>query len=248
MTRRIVFLIITVLIAPAWVAGADFVVVTEDFPPYNYHEKGKITGVSTEVVRAVMKAAGTAAEIKAYPWARAYKMALEEENLLIYSIGRIREREDLFKWVGVIAPCDIHLFKLKKRKDIRIDSLEKAKPYQFGILRGDMCLEYLRKKGIEKITVGNKDEDSIHMLAKGRVDLIPFAELAFVHKTRELGYDPSDFEKVWFLDELSEGLYMAFSKNTRDQLVEKFRAALKKIKSDGTYDNILNRYKQRDDK
>jgi len=150
MNRLTMLLIINLLLIPAWTDAADFTVVTEDFPPYSYLDNGKLTGVSTEVVQAVMKAVGAETEIEVYPWARAYKMALEKENILIYSIGRIKERESLFKWVGIIAPCDIHLFKLKKRKDIRLDSLDKAKPYQFGILRGDMCLEYLRKRGLKR--------------------------------------------------------------------------------------------------
>jgi len=56
------------------------------------------------------------------------------------------------------------------------------------------------KKGFEKITVGNRDEDSINMLARGRVDLIPFAELSFVQKVRAMGYAPSDFEKAYFFE------------------------------------------------
>jgi len=238
--RFIVISLIFLCCNPA--EASEISIVTEDFPPYSYLRDGKITGVSTEVVRAVLKEVGTDAEIKIYPWARAYRSALNEKNVLIYSIGRTKERENLFKWVGIVAPCDIYLFKLKERKEIKADSLDTAKHYVLGILRQDMCLDYLKSKGFDNITVSDTDEDSIKILVRKRVDLIPFAELSFVFSVRKLGYDPSDFEKVCFIKDLSEGLYMAFSKETPDILVERFKNALDKVKADGTYNRIMNAY------
>ncbi len=236
------FIVISLIFLCHPADASEISIVTEDFPPYSYLEDGRITGVSAEVVRAVLKEAGTDAEIKTYPWARAYRSALNEKNVLIYSIGRTKERENLFKWVGIVAPCDIYLFKLKERKEIKADSLDTAKHYVLGILRQDMCLDYLKSKGFDNITVSDTDEDSIKILVRKRVDLIPFAELSFVFSVGKLGYDPSDFEKVCFIKDLSEGLYMAFSKETPDILVERFKNALDKVKADGTYNRIMNAY------
>lgn len=222
--------------------ASEIKIVTEEFPPYNYVENGKISGMSSDLVRAVLEEVGTDAEIEVYPWARAYRTALNEKNVLIYSIGKTKERESLFKWVGMVAPCDIYLFKLKERKEITADSPESANRYVVGVLRQDMCLDYLKSKGFEKITVSNSDEDSIRLLIRKRADLIPFAELSFVFRVRKLGYDPSDFEKTCFIKDLSEGLYMAFSKETPDPLVEKFRTALDKLKADGRYGKIMSGY------
>lgn len=79
-------------------------IVTEELPPYNMTQDGQITGMSTEVVQAVLKEVGMSAPIQSMPWARAYDIALNSENTLIYSITRTRQRENLFKWVGDIAP------------------------------------------------------------------------------------------------------------------------------------------------
>jgi polar amino acid transport system substrate-binding protein len=222
--------------------AAEIKIVTEDFPPYNYVENGVIKGISTEVVQAVLKETGIKAGIEAYPWARAYKMALEKENVLIYSIGRIKQREDLFKWVGIVAPSDICLFKHKGRTDISVRSLDDIRKYELGILRQDMCLEYFQNKGFEIKTVTDTDEQSIRMLVKNRVDLVPFDKLAFIYKIKELGYNLSDFETAYVLDELSKGLYMAFSRGTSDYIAEKFKSALDKIKANGTYDRIVMNY------
>jgi polar amino acid transport system substrate-binding protein len=237
-----VFLLVTFLAWAPLAQAGDISIVTEDFPPYNYVENGEIKGISTEVVQAVLKETGTNAKIEVYPWARAYKMATEKANVLIYSIGRIKQREDLFKWAGIVAPSDICFFKLKERSDITVRSLDDIKKYEVGILRQDMCLEYLENKGFKIKTVTDTDEQSIRMLVKKRVDLIPFDKLGFVYKVRELGYNLSDFEAVYVLDDLSKGLYMAFSRGTSDHIVEKFKHALDKIKADGTYEHIVNKY------
>ena len=87
----------SVLLVAMFVEAEEIKIVTTEFPPYNYEENGKITGLSTKVVRAVLKELGMNSEIKSYPWARAYEMALKQENVLIYSILRISEKENLFK-------------------------------------------------------------------------------------------------------------------------------------------------------
>ncbi len=57
-------------------AGAQSIqIVTEEFPPHNYTQLGRVTGMSTEVVLAVFAEMNVPAEIKIYPWARAYEMA-----------------------------------------------------------------------------------------------------------------------------------------------------------------------------
>ncbi len=65
------------------VSAQTLTVVTEQYPPYNYEENGKVKGVSTEVVEEVLREAGIDFSIKVYPWTRALKMAEEQENVLI---------------------------------------------------------------------------------------------------------------------------------------------------------------------
>ncbi len=78
---------------------------------------------------------------------------------------------------------------------------------------------------------------NIEKLFLGRFDLLPFDELGFVYKAHDLGLDASKTEKVFLIKGISSDLYMAFSKKTSDTIVEKFRKALLKIKTDGRYKN-----------
>ena len=116
----------------------EILIVTEDYPPYHYQENGKIVGQGTETVQAVLKVLKIEADILMLPWARAYKMALEKKNTLIYGIARMPKRENLFKWVGVTSPVNYCLFALNDRSDINIQFLEAAKRYNIGTTREDV--------------------------------------------------------------------------------------------------------------
>ncbi|MDM8521939.1 transporter substrate-binding domain-containing protein [Desulfococcaceae bacterium HSG8] len=233
---------ISALLVAVFAEAGDIKIVTEDFPPYNYEENGKITGLSTKVVRAVLKELGMNPGIRIYPWARAYKMASEQENVLIYSILRTAEREKLFRWVGKIAVSEMYLFRLNERNDIKINSLGDAKKYTVGVTRETAPHQYLSERGFDLKEVVSRDDLNIRKLVRGRIDLMPYYEAPFLHKVRNLGYDPGKFEKAYFMNDASEELYMAFSNNTSDKIVEKFAKALERIKTDGTYDKIVKEY------
>ena len=202
--------------------------------------------LDTPVVRAVAKEAKYEETFQTYPWTRAYMMAQKNENTIIYSISRTTEREKLFKWIGEIVPANNYLFTLKKRTDIKISKLDDAKKYMVGTVTADAGDMYLISKGF---MVGKNIErvprytQNIMKVYFGRIDLFWSADLVANFFIKKLGYNPLDFRRAYFLDEISkEGLYMAFSIKTHDDIVAEYKRALEKIKKDGTYSRILRKY------
>jgi len=217
-------------------------VVTEDFPPFNYKKENLMTGISTEVVQVVMQKLGMKAEIRMYPWARAYKMALKQKNILIYSINRIEERENLFKWIGIVAPFKVYLYKLKEREGIHISSMNDLKKYRIGGLRQDARTQFLMQHGIQVKEFNTNEQVIKHLCCRKTIDIIAHDEAAFIYKIKEMNIDPAIFKQAYYLQEFSSELYMAFSLRTDDVLVDKFRQALEIIKKDGTYNRIMKKY------
>lgn len=221
-------------------------IVTENYPPYNYEENGKVKGVSTEIVRAVLKEMGLNIKITVYPWARTYRLALEEPNTLIYSIARTPEREHKFKWVGVIAPADQVLLSLKERTDIKLNNLDDTRKYKIGTVRDDVIEHHLLSNGFKvgkNIDRCNNYNSNIKKLLRKRIDLCAIGKLVGYNILRKIGHEPGDTVKqVYRFDVLSEGVNMAFQKDTPDEVVNKFRRGLEKIKENKTYDKILSKY------
>lgn len=238
--RRAGWLVLA-MVPSVW--GQTLAVVTEEYPPYNFHDAStnKISGMGTEVVREVLKRANMDYTLDIYPWARAYEMAQESPNVLIYSIGRNGMRESLFKWVGIIAPYDVYLYRLKSRSEIKVSSMDGVKQYKIGAVRDDVRAQYLDKATVPLDLVID-DGANAKKLASRRIDMFPIDELALVALYKREGLDPGSVVKAFKLEALSVGLYMAFSQQTSDDLVKKCKAALAEIKRDGSFERIRVKY------
>ena len=224
--------------------GQTLQILTEEYPPYNRIEEGQVTGFSTKIVEQVVLKAGIQGKPKLYPWPRAYEMVLAKENTLIYTIARNSEREKLFKWVGPLASRTIFLFKLKKRTDIEINSLEDAKKYVIGVVRNDGLSINLMKKGFKidkNLYPVSKEKQNIEKLFAGRIDLVANVELYMVYVVKSLGLDFNKLAKVYELPD-KNAYYMALNIKTSDTIVNKLQHALDEIKQNGTYQNIADQY------
>ncbi len=222
-------------------AEAPIVIAINIIPPYVSQKDEALMGVIPEITRIVAEKAGLPYAIRIYPWARIYKMGLEDERILIPTIFRTPEREKSFKWVGAVLPLKLWMFKLKKRSDIHIDGIEAAKSYQIGGEHEDASTQYLIRQGFipgKNLTALTRGKQLAQMLNSGRLDLVVAEELNFQFWIRELGLNLSDFEKVYFLDAVPAQLHLAFSRRTDDATVEKYQKALNEIKKDGTFDRV----------
>ncbi|SFG87512.1 ABC transporter substrate-binding protein [Pseudomonas sp. NFACC45] len=222
-------------------------IVTEELPPYNMTQNGRVTGMSTEVVQAVLKEVGVEASIQPMPWARAYELALNESNVLIYSIVRTPARESLFQWVGAIAPTQWYMYSLAERP-VKLNSLDDAHGHQIATVNQDVGEQYLVSKGFrigKDLQSSNKYEHNYRKLKVDHVELWISNELNALYLTRQNGEDP---DKVLIrslpLPELSsqDGLSMAFSRKTPAATVEKFRSGLETIRRNGVYDAIMRKW------
>lgn len=61
-------------------ASAEFLLTTEEYPPFNMTFQGRITGLSTDLVRAMFDKAGIAYKIEMLPWNRAIHLAQTQKD------------------------------------------------------------------------------------------------------------------------------------------------------------------------
>ncbi len=65
-------LVLGLIFFASTVFGANFGIMTEELPPFNYTESGKVTGFSSEIVLEISERVGHPKAIQVMPWARAY--------------------------------------------------------------------------------------------------------------------------------------------------------------------------------
>ena len=223
-------------------------IVTNDFPPYSYKDNGKFKGLATEVLKAILDDLGMEGEFTQYPWARAYKVATTEKNVLIYPLARTPVREGVFNFIGEVAPRTIYFYKLKSRKDINIKSLEDLKKYKHGVVKGYATHKKLMEIGIKNIQTVVNDIQNIKKLARERIDLYPQDELILAHniriynETHESKISFSDFERAFDFPAEGKGRTLSFGPEADMAMVKKFKQSFKKIKASGKLEAIRTKY------
>lgn len=213
--------------------------VTED-SSYTYLSGGRVAGPASEVVAATMQRAGFSDYRAAiYPWARAYDMALQEPNVLIFMIARTPLREAQFKWAGEFMRIEYHLYKLRTDTEVVVHTLQDAKAYSVGVMRDDVRHQFLQAQGFKRLVVSAQNGDNFRKLVNRQVQLLPMPERDAIALCEEAHIDYAMLEKVYTLDALSTGLFMAYSKATPDEVVARTRVAFDKLKADGTVARLM---------
>lgn len=217
-------------------------VVTED-SSYSYLKNGQVAGSASVIVRQALALAGIADyRMTLYPWARAYDMARLEPNVLIYPIIRSAEREALFNWIGELDQVTPSFYKLRERKDVQVKELQDVKRYSVGVVRDDSRQEYLEDKGFTKMVVSANNLDNLRKLVSGQVELVPMPEREAREQCEDLHIAFDDLEAVYTLNELSKGLYIALSRTTPDDTVNRIRQAFETLQANGSLAKALDEH------
>ena len=221
--------------------GATLNLMTEDYPPYNFPDKnGKPTGISVDIVREIIKKTKDIDNITILPWARAYHKIQTEKNQVLFSTTRTPQREKLFKWVGPIA-TNTWVFYTKKGNDIKLSKLSDAKnlKYTIGTYKDDACELFLKLNGFENIESVPNDTLNVKKLISNRIDLWIVGEYQGKIKAKRLNADKY-LKKVFEIKKTY--LYIAFSKDVDDKIIKKWQYELDRLKQNGIYQKILNKY------
>ncbi len=246
--KFLVFILLLVCaLLPVRSYAIELTILTENYPPYNYSEdeNGKVTGFTTELVEAILKETGNEhLTIELYPWKRAYVMVQKEPNILLFTMARTKERDDLFKWVGPVAERVQWMWKLKKRTDMNIKTLKDAENYTVTVVPDSAVYQYLVSQGFtdgKQLKPVPDGDLSTKKFLIGRDDLLFDTKLGMVYRLKLMGKSTDLVEPVLALPSTGN-YYLAFSLRTPDSTVSLFQEVLDDLKSNGTFDRILQKY------
>lgn len=219
-------------------------IYTQAWPPYSYEHQGKLTGYSTELLKAVLLEAAVDANYTTLSWRRAYQQASTQANTLLYTTTRTPEREDLFEWIGPIGVRKLWLFKLKDRTDIQIKGVNDLKKYKVSIVRDTSSLKLVMERGLfprNQIDEAPTTASNVKKLFFKRVDLILATNGGAYFELSQLPYPKDAMEPVYLLND--EFLfYFAINKKTDPLTIEKIRNAFEKVKASGLIEALKIKY------
>lgn len=211
-------------------------------------DKGELRGTEhggrrafyVELVREMMDMMGQAKEIDEMPFKRAMLLVQSHPDYALFNVNRTAERENTVKWVGPLH-SSVTFFYENASAPTGIKSMEDAKGVEsICVLRGNVHHRYLESQKFGNIYPVNSYGSCVRMLLSGRVSLTPLSNLSTLIR-QDPGADSERLEKTPVKVMESEG-YLAFSKETPDELVKTWQTALDKLKASGRYDELVDLY------
>lgn len=242
-TSAIRKLVVVLVLLPA-VARAEVEIVTGQIPPYSFEEDGKPAGVAVEIVQALAAIVGHSGKMTFVPWKRAVAMAERSADAprLILPLNRSPERESRFTWVVPLLTDATALITRKDGKP-RIATYQEARGYSVGVLLGSPLETELRNKGFRRVDVGVDEETNARKLQLGRIDAWFVASMVAPFVYKRLGFQPSDL--VYGAELQVNDLHLGATKSLSEAETKAWQSAMEKILRNGTYDQILKKYRQR---
>ena len=232
--------------------GEELNVLTTTWIPYAHESDGRITGVSTEIVRAILNRAGLESKIQLRSWNRAIMTAKTQKNILIYPLMRIPQREDDFIWVCPIFDAELSLFKLKNNTAITLKDLNDAKSYSTGVIKGAAMHQFLVSKGFDEdkgqLHASYSNRKSVELLFRGRIDLLADNPRVVAYEIKQLAQ--SSITDIRFsYDAIQQVLpltrkkaYLAFGKGSSPEYVQRLYKAWQALDADGSLKKLRSRY------
>ncbi|MBF0226803.1 MAG: ABC transporter substrate-binding protein [Desulfobacterales bacterium] len=224
----------------------DLIIYTEENAPLNFtNADGKVDGFATEIVKEIQKVIGSNDPILMASWKRGYREVTNEteKNIALFSTTFTEERRNLFKWVGPVGN-NSWVFYATSDSNISINSLEDAKKVtSIGTYFDDVREQYLKAHGFTNLESVLKPELNLLKLLNNRINLWITSEIGAQAVCEKAGIKYEQIKPVYTFERV--GLYIAFHKNTSDDIVNKWKNGYNQIKKNGTLAKIAQKWNMR---
>ena len=220
------------LLLPRTILSAELTILTENLPPLNFIKDDVLMGPAVDIVKEIQRRVGSHEKIRVYPWARAYKMAMDEANIVLFGMARTEVRDEYFHWIGPIAQKR-DILAAKSSSGIIINSLEDAKKVNhIGTLRDDAKETFLQRHGFTNLVSTHDDQNNVKKLLLGRIDLWATKIPGFKTICHLAGVDCHEIVEAY--DLRKSEIYIAISKKTPEITVQSWTDSFNQMLEDGT--------------
>lgn len=219
---------------------------TLQYPPYQFLDNNEIKGVAYDIVAELFNRAGYTISIEVHPWTKTLDMVKNGEADAVFTIYHTEEREKFLDYTSeILIIQQTAFFKLKDNDIIFDGDFNNLKGLSVATVKGvnyGTEFEKAAELNIFKIYDNAIDgQDSIENLVSRKTDLM----VSNVRGARYLAVKLNQSDKIEMLTPVLENIpsYLAFSKyNDYTEIKNIYESELKKMKQDGTYNNILKKY------
>lgn len=199
-------------------------------------ERGELKGIVADFVRDILEQMEMPPAILSAPWKRIAKEAMSKSNVMVFSVVRTQERDNVFHWVTPVSRNLHGLYGLNKPYFASLNDVPKT--YRIGTLLEDYRYNVAIDNGFEVRGFGSwqelveallSDEIDVVFGSQGAVDLGCTAKKDTCNKIKLV----SEYEVTT--------AYVALSrKNTCILVLEKLKLAAARVRKSNTFNEQLS--------
>ncbi|MDI9246929.1 transporter substrate-binding domain-containing protein [Marinobacter sp. CHS3-4] len=234
------------------IEGVPLKLRTLENPPLAYTDKdGQIVGVLVEGIREAVRRTGHEVEFRIYPWKRVLREVSTGNADAAFNAGKNAERQAWGRYHESVLIDETYVFfaaepmalspELEEAPDLRVG-------IQLGYYYGERFDKMLENPPFLSMEVSQTIPRNLKLLRAGRIHVFIGDLLPTMHYIKDMGLE--DEIKIVRNKNTGQPLvvstsptYVAFSRKRVDPAyVKTFNDALVSIKSDETFDRILQKY------
>ena len=238
--------------SPGPQAGEPLLMLTLENPPLAYTDKnGDIAGILVEGIREAVRRTGHEVEFRIDPWKRVLKEVATGNADAAFNAGMTDERKAWGMYGDSVLIDETYVFFAREPRSLSRD-LEEAEQLRVGIqlgyYYGKRFDRLLQDPPFRSLEVAQTIPRNLALLMADRTDVFIGDLLPTMHYLKQLGLR----DEIHIVREKESGLplvvstsptYVAFSRRRIDpDYVRVFDEALKSVKADSTFDDILGDY------
>ena len=213
--------------------------ITEEWPPYNYVERGRLTGVSVKIVQALQRELGRHDPIQVYPSQRAKLILESRSRTMMFSMFRTPQRETRYKWIGPIGRDAIYFYQ-RRGSPLLIRTLQDAKEVPVIASRqAGLVFNTLIALGFTNLDATAYSSKQVYgKLLRGRAELaISDSPLGVRYLLTQMGV-PVEALQQTPVKVVESDLYIAASLDFPDVEIAQWQQALDRLKARGELERL----------
>lgn len=239
-TMLLMMAILAILCVSCSKKNVELTILTENYPPLSYEENGVVTGYGAEVVAAIQKELKTNATPVIMSWDEAYNRALNEENVVLFTMEKTPERELQFNFIGPLGANTAYFYALASNP-IELANLEAAAKVKAVTTTTKWFTEqFLKERGFNNLVSKADPIDNLKMVMNKEADLGVFTDVTFPQLCKEAGVAPDSLKPV--LQLMQSEYYIAISKATDPKIVQAWEKAFATLQQNGTLENLKGKW------
>jgi len=220
----------------------ELLVVASEHPLLQYQENGENKGPTIEILNGLLKETPLKSRVSFMPWARAFATVKHNPNTLILSMIRTPDREPYFHWLIKVSQSARVFISLASKPENYVDNIDQAKHKLVAVRLGSAAYNELISHGFSEqknIYIVSSDEQMIHLLANGRIDLVYTDPNNALKHLKSSGNANIAIRHKKIVPKDQRISYIALNKNTDITIVQQLQNAARKFEKTAEYQYLL---------